>query len=350
MKADPLLPRAAVSVAAVALVTGVIFGLKEVAPVLSLGVLYVFAVLPVAVSYGLGYAIAVSVGSMLAFNFFFLPPLHTLALTDSENWVALAVYLVTAVVVSELAATARRRSRAAVEAEALRRSDAAKTAVLHAVSHDLRSPLTAIRAATDGLQSGSLHLDEVDRAELLETIRLETARLERLVANLLDLSRLEAGAARPQLELWPVDELVSRALEALGADAARISVANAGETPPVRRGRGTARAPARQRARERAQAVLAGQTRSRCRFGALADEVEIRISDRGPGLEREDLDRIFEPFERGSGGRGTGLGLAIARGFADANGCRLWAEPRPGSGATFVLAIPAARVPAEVAR
>jgi len=105
--------RIVVSLFAVALVTGAIFGLKEIAPVLSLGVLYVFAVLPVAVFYGLAYALGVSIASMLAFNFFFLPPLHTLALTDSENWVALAVYLVTAVVVSELAALARRRERAA---------------------------------------------------------------------------------------------------------------------------------------------------------------------------------------------------------------------------------------------
>src|SRR5205085_8231918 len=172
--------------------------------------------------------------SVLVFNFFFLPPLHTLELTDSANWVALVVFVVTAVVVSELATRARRRGFAAAEAESLRRSDAVKTAVLHAVSHDLRSPLTAIRAAGDGLESSALELDERDRAELLETIRLETSRLDRLVGNLLDLSRLEAGAARPQLELWPVDELISRAIEAVGADAARVSVRQAGELPPVR--------------------------------------------------------------------------------------------------------------------
>ena len=128
--------RLAVSVVAVAAVTGAVFGLKQVAPVLSLGVLYLFGVLPVAVLYGLGWALAVSIASMLAFNYFFLPPLHTLALTDSGNWVALAVFVVTAVVVSELATQARRRAFAAAEADALRRSDAAKTAVLHAVSHD----------------------------------------------------------------------------------------------------------------------------------------------------------------------------------------------------------------------
>jgi K+-sensing histidine kinase KdpD len=132
----------------VAVVSGAVYGLDHVAPILSLGALYLFAVLPVAIFYGLPYAIGVSIASVLAFNFFFLPPLHTLALTDSENWVALAVLLVTAVVVSQL-------EIAAGGAEALRRSDAAKTAILHAVSHDLRSPLTAIRAASGGLDSAT---------------------------------------------------------------------------------------------------------------------------------------------------------------------------------------------------
>jgi two-component system sensor histidine kinase KdpD len=294
----------------------------------------------VAVFFGLLYALAVSVLSMLAFNFFFLPPLHTLALTDSENWVALAVFVVTAVVVSELATRARRRALAAAEADTLRRSDAVKTAVLHAVSHDLRSPLTAIRAASEGLESVSLELADTDRAELLETIRLETARLERLVANLLDLSRLEAGAARPQRELWPIDELVSRALDGLGAEATRVTVALDGEAPLVK-------VDAAQLER-----VLVNVLENALRFSSPSDRVElvgtstgddvlIRISDRGPGLDEDDLERIFEPFEHGRG-QGTGLGLAIARGFAEANGCRLLAEPSSGTGASFVLAIPSA--------
>ena len=101
------------SVAAVAVVTGAIQLFKPYVPVLSLGVLYVFAVLPIAVAYGLGFALAVSVASMLAFNWFYLPPVHTFTLADSSNWFALAVYLGTAVVVSELAARDRRRAAAA---------------------------------------------------------------------------------------------------------------------------------------------------------------------------------------------------------------------------------------------
>ena len=140
---------------------------------LSLGVLYIFAVLPIAVIWGLGLAIVVSIASMLAFNWFFLPPTHTFQLSDGANWAVLAVYLVTAVVVSALAARAKRRAELAearereaegraaaeLEAEALRRSDTLKTALLHAVSHDLRSPLTAILAAARGFptrRSGSL--------------------------------------------------------------------------------------------------------------------------------------------------------------------------------------------------
>jgi two-component system sensor histidine kinase KdpD len=330
-----------VSLAAVAVVSGAVYGLNHVAPILSLGALYLFAVLPVAIFFGLAYAVGVSLVSTLAFNFFFLPPLHTLALTDSENWVALAVLLVTAVVVSQLAI-------AAADAEALRRSDAAKTAILHSVSHDLRSPLTAIRAASGGLESSALELDDGDRAELLETIRLETARLDRLVGNLLDLSRLEVGAAQPQRELWPVDELISRALDALGADAARVVVLHDGELPPVR-------VDAVQLER-----ALANVLENALRLSSPTDEVTVttssseravfvRIDDRGPGLTPDDLERIFEPFEHGSEAtRGTGLGLAIARGFAQANGARVWAEPRPGSGASFIFALPAAPRPVAV--
>ena len=330
------------SAAAVAAVTGAVFGLKAIAPVLGLSILYLLAVLPIAVLYGLWYALGVSIASMLAFNFFFLPPLHTLELTDSENWVALAVFVITAVVVSELATRARRRGLVVAEAESLRRSDAAKTAVLHAVSHDLRSPLTAIRVAAGGLESGALHLGEDDRAALLETIRLETTRLERLVANLLDLSRLEAGVGPARAELWPVDELVSRALDALGPEASRV-VATLDEGAPL------VSVDAAQLER-----VLVNVLENALRYSSPVDAVDltvsstgddvlVRIEDSGPGLATEDVERIFEPFEHGrAGGEGTGLGLAIARGFAEANGGRLWAETRPGSGAAFTLALPSA--------
>jgi K+-sensing histidine kinase KdpD len=354
---------AAASIAAVAVVTAAIELLDDWVPVLSLGVLYVFAVLPVAIGWGLAYAIPVSIASMLAFNFFFLPPVHTFALQDSENWFALAVYLVTGVVVSDLAARARRRAveaeereRAAaelaektVEAEALRRSEAAKTALLRSVSHDLRSPLTAIKAASEGLENESLRLGSTERAELLAAIRLEAERLDRLVANLLDLSRLEVGAVNAVPELWSVDELVGRALDALGLDATRVTVSMPDRVPLVEVDAG------------QIERALVNLLENALKFSSSRDpvdvavdvaggEVVVAVRDRGVGINGDELEAIFEPFRRGSGGEGragAGLGLAIARGFVQANGGRVWAEPA-AQGATFFLALPIVELPVEM--
>src|SRR4051794_16225493 len=228
---------------AVAVVTGAIALLQAHVPVLSLAVLYLLAIIPIAVAWGNAYAIGTAVASMLAFNFFFVPPLYTFTIQDTKNWFALLVFVVTAVVVSELASRSRRRAEEAeaafralrdlteererlaeevLEAEALRRSDALKTALLRAVSHDLRSPLTAILASADALASSGLTLEPEDRLGLAETIRGEATRLDRVVEQLLDLSRLEAGSAEPHRELWHVDELVGQALAGLGAEAARV--------------------------------------------------------------------------------------------------------------------------------
>jgi two-component system sensor histidine kinase KdpD len=291
---------------------------------------------------------------MLAFNWFFLPPTHTFQLRDGANWAVLAVYLVTAVVVSALAARAKRRAELAearereataraaaeLEAEALRRSDALKTALLHAVSHDLRSPLTAIVAAASGLSNPRVTLDEHDRDELVATIRGEADRLDRLVGNLLDLSRLRAGAARPHPELWTVDDLVSRALDELGRRGDRVVVRFEAEPPPVE-------VDAAQLER-----VLVNLLDNALKFSDATvtlhvqphgETVLLHVLDAGPGLV--DRESVFEPFKSSGDRRGAGLGLAIARGFAEANGARVWAEESRG-GAHFVLELPvAARAP-----
>src|SRR5581483_170314 len=326
------------SAAAVTLATPLVWALEPVAPTLSLGVLYVFAVLPVAVLWGIRWSLPVAIASMLAFNFFFLPPTHTFTLRESENWFALAAYSVTAVVVSELAGRARRRAtdaeqrereaallaeiaahllggrdleselewvggrtaevlgvsraqielgtnrsrhgdaptplevdgrvvgtiytpvgaqpnpvvrrrflpalaallgvaldrtrleREALEAETLRRSDLVKTALLRAVSHDLRTPLTSITTAIGALRNEELVFTEDDRRELLDTIAVDADRLARLVADLLDLSRLEAGGAEPEQQVWELDELVRDVVADSDPDG-RVDVA--GESPLV---------------------------------------------------------------------------------------------------------------------
>src|SRR5205823_5042309 len=346
---------------------------------------------------------------------------HTLRLRDSENWVALAVYLTTAVVVSELAARGRRRAddaeqrrreaafaaevsaallettpvqsrlteigrrvaevlgartarieldsvrrpdpgetahalqvggrrvgtvfldaaaspdpavlervlgslaallayaadrerlgRKAVEAEALRRSDAVKTTILRTLSHDLRSPLTAIGAAAEVLHGGELSDEE--RAELVETMRVQVERLTRLVANVLDLSRLEARAANPRPELWTADGLVARALESLGPAGERVDVHLPTASPPV--------------------SVDAAQVER-----ALVNLLENALKF-SPAEERVVVDV--------AAGDDEVVVRVIDRGFVQANGGRVWAESEPGRGATFAVAFPVAEARAAV--
>jgi len=333
------LPAAAGSVA---LVTMAIAVLKPHVPVLSLPVLYELAIIPVAVLWGVTLATVVSVASMLAFNWFFLPPTHTFQLSDAENWLALAVFLVTAVAVSVLATQARHRAQLAaergLEAEAVRRSDTMKTAVLHAVSHDLRSPLTAIVAAASGLGNPDLHLPEADRDELVATIRTEAERLDRVVGNLLDLSRLRSGVAEPRQELWTADDLVSRALDELGPAHERVVTELDGDAPPVH-----VDAAQIERALvnllDNALKFSPPSSPVRIRLESRGTELLVHVEDDGPGVAPADREAVFEAFQRGDGtARGAGLGLAIARGFAEVNGARVWAEN--GGGGHFVLALP----------
>jgi two-component system sensor histidine kinase KdpD len=436
-----------VGIAAVALVTGLTAVLDAYVPALSLAALYVFAVLPIAIFWGLWLAIAVSVASMLVFNFFFLPPVHSFSLSDSRNWFALAVYVLTSAVVSELAARSRRRAtesallaevarsllergsvsgeleqiaagaaRAlgatgarielgepsaetrgdlgatpliagtrrvgtiilrgprwprrgrespllpalasllavaidqerltaeALEAEALRRSDALKTALLRSVSHDLRSPLMTILTSASALSRHDLALAGGDREELLAGILSEAQRLDGLVSNLLELSRLQAGAATPEPQVWAADSLVAQALSSLGPSADRVNV-TLSDSPLV------VRVDAHQIERVLANLIenavkYSPDHSARVLVSANAREAMVRVIDHGPGLTPQEMERVFEPFQRGSVGdiRGAGLGLAIARGFAEANGGRVWAESRAGQGATFILALPIAHV------
>jgi two-component system sensor histidine kinase KdpD len=243
-----------------------------------------------------------------------------------------------------LVAAARRREsleEQLVETRALRRSDVLKTALLRAVSHDLRSPLTAIRTAAAGVGSPTVGQD--DRTELAAVIATETERLARLVDDLLDLSRLEAGSAEPHNEWCSIEEVVEAAGEGVRLHGGKLDVQLDPELPLVQAD------PAQlERAvgnlLENAARYSDGEPVS-VRAHVSGARVLVRVSDHGPGIAAEDLERIFEPFYRVNGDTtgGSGLGLAIARGFVEANGGRLRAQSLPGQGATFVVELPLGR-------
>ena len=436
--------------ASVALVTAVIFGLRELVPVVSTGVVYMLAVLFVSSFWGLWLGLFTAFLSAAAFNFFHIPPTGGFTISDGQNWVALAVFLVAATVISGLAEAARARAEEAerrrseadlaaemartllggaeleeslrtagrriasafglssvsielswadsderrralplivggarvgtvmvprdtdpdvlealqdrvvpaletlvaaarkrdeletqvIETKALRRSNVVKTAVLRSVSHDLRSPLTAITTAAEGL--GSETLSPESRDELTSVIALESARLARLVDNLLDLSRLQAGGVQSRADWVSLEEIVCAALEAVPAPPGGFDVQIGADLPFVQADGGQLER-ALANVLDNAGRHAAGEPVT-VRARRTGQQVLLRVGDRGPGVAREELERIFEPFHSAGDHSGTGLGLAIARGFVEANGGRIRAESLPGQGTTIVVALP---VPAE---
>ena len=445
-----------VSAALVIASTLLVAALTPSVPVRSAGVFYLLAVLGASSVYGLWWGLATSLASAVAFNFFFLPPEHTLVVNSSSDWLALAAFAATAVVTSDLAARERagrdeaarraeearlgerlatviataqnlddalaglgdqaartlgadtgvivrgvspsrsagvlplelngrpigelrlsgggpaiasspaagrvarqlaglialgeereRRMREEVNARALQRSDELKTALLRAVSHDLRSPLQAIAAAAGGLHFAALDDDE---QELLDTIGAESGRMSRMIENLLDLSRLTAGPLPAAADWLDPRELVEAAVAELfrGEPQERVRVTLAAEVPLVH-GDG----PQLQRVvvnlLENALKFSPKEAPVDLRVAARGDFVDIVVSDRGPGVPAAEAERIFEPFTRGPGAGdvpGSGLGLAIARGLARSSGGELRLAPAEagGGGATFVLTLPATEV------
>jgi two-component system sensor histidine kinase KdpD len=349
---------------AVAAGTLLVYPLKSVAPVVSLGIVYLPAILLISIVWGLRLGLLASVASAVAFNFFQLPPLHRFTIAEEGNWVALAAFAIAAIVSSAVAGLARARAveaerrreeadRAlaelealtrerdrmqaeAVEAEALRRSDELKTALLRSISHDLRTPLTSIIAGGSAL--GSPTLTEEERIELSEAIAGEGRRLSRLVENLLDMSRLEAGKAEPRREPVDLAEVFDAAREGVG-NAESIRLAIDPELPMV-----DADAAQLERAfanlLENATRYSEGRPVS-ARSRLVGGNIVVRVVDQGPGIPESEWERIFEPFQRGDAvNTGTGLGLAIAKGFIEANGGAIAIESLPGQGTSFVVTLP----------
>lgn len=443
-----------VAAISVALCTLIVYPLQHVAPVASLSVVYLPAVLVVSVTWGFWPGIATAIVCAAAFNFFHLPPTGHFTIRDSRNWVALIAFLVVAGLASSVAEVTRARARDAearrreadlaaemarlllrgnnlaealptaaarlaqalelgsaaiemeavegdertiafplrdgtsrlgtllvgadaseeslrrlqervvpaleallsaaleregllggvVETAALRRADTVKTALLRAVSHDLRTPLTAISAAGEAIASPTLSAQE--RAEMAAVIQEEARRLSRLVDNLLDLSRLEAGAAEPRRDWTSVEELIRAALSELAAQPEEFSLSIDRELPlvrvdPVQMERAFVNVLENARRHSGGHPV---SVRARAVRGRAGERVIVRIVDRGPGIPPAQLERVFEPFYRAGtaagGHRGSGLGLAIARGFTETSGGTLHVESLPGQGASFVFELP----------
>ncbi|MET8409828.1 sensor histidine kinase KdpD [Streptomyces sp. NPDC005195] len=233
----------------------------------------------------------------------------------------------------------QRLQHEADQAKELAEGNRIRTALLAAVSHDLRTPLAAIKAAVSSLRSDDVAWSEEDQAELLEAIEEGADRLDHLVGNLLDMSRLQTGTVTPLIREIDLDEVVPMALGGVPEDSVDLEIPEA--LPMVAVDAGLL---------ERAVANLVENAvkyspvddRVLVSASAIADRVEVRVVDRGPGVPDEAKERIFAPFQRygdAPRGAGVGLGLAVARGFAESMGGTLNAEDTPGGGLTMVLTV-----------
>lgn len=235
----------------------------------------------------------------------------------------------------------------AAEAERLAAMNSMRAALLAAVSHDLRTPLAAIKAAASALRSPDLALDEADRGELVETVDVSADRLVALVDNLLDMSRLQSGAISAAGAPTDLPSVLQDALDWLGVSGSpRIATTWDPRLPPALADPGLLR---HVFANLVDNALRHGATAVRVTGATAGDDVAVRVADHGTGVPAGDRERIFEPFQRlgdSPAGQGVGLGLAVARGLTEAMGGRLLAEETPGGGLTLVVRLPAARVPA----
>jgi Osmosensitive K+ channel histidine kinase len=336
-------------------------------------------VLFVATGWGSRPAVLASLLGVVCFNFFYLPPVGRLTITAPDNWIALFAFLVTAVTAGQLSAHAKRRAEEAdagrleierlytelqdaferaSQARALEQSERLKSALLDAVTHDLRTPLTSIKASVttllddspaDGVERGLLDLE--GRREMLEVIDEETDRLNRFVEGLMELARIEAGEMHLRRRWGSLEEIVTTALTR-AAPLTRdhqIQVTLNDGLPTVR---------VDDRAVAEVVYTLVDNAAKYSKAGTkinveaqVSDKqmIQLTVEDEGAGIPHELRERVFEKFFRamrdGDSGThqssGSGMGLAIAKGIVEAHGGRIWIEEKRSTrGSRFVVTLP----------
>jgi two-component system sensor histidine kinase KdpD len=295
--------------------------------------------------------IAAAIGGSLLLNYYFIDPQYTLKVDDRNDALAIAVFAVVAAAISSLVDLAANRAsqaaRATEEAAVLAAADRTRGALLAAVSHDLRTPLAGAKAAVTSLRSGDVTWGEDERAELVVTADESLDRLIALVEDLLDMSRVQAGALAVSMETVALEEVVPRALDSLGHHLDTVQLVLPDTVPEVR---------ADPALLERVVANLVANALAYASGGPVqvtatttVDRVRLCVIDHGPGVPAAAYDQIFAPFQRlgdNHSGSGVGLGLALSRGLVEAMGGELVPQPTPGGGLTMALTLPAVTTPA----
>jgi K+-sensing histidine kinase KdpD len=342
----------------------------------TVALIYLLVVLFLALFWGSGPALVASVLSMLCFNFFFLPPLYTFSIANPQNWVGLTAFFTTALVVGQLSARAKRRAEEAEagrreierlfkelqeaferasHAEALRESERLKSALLDAVTHDLRTPLASIKASIttliDEARGQPVTLDAESRLEMLEVIDEECDRLTRFIGGLIALARIEAGELQLRRRWGAVDEIISTAVARAKplTREHRVQIMIEEELPVVRVDANAV------------SEVVYTLIDNAAKYSPPGTDIQINaqrhkegiikivVADEGEGIPPSLRERVFDKFFRATRNgdiatkqpTGTGMGLAIAKGIVEAHDGKIWIEGGTnGKGTHVVFTLP----------
>jgi K+-sensing histidine kinase KdpD len=377
MPARDRLGRYIFAILGIAAVTGLLIPIGDKVNTTTIGFAFLLVVLAIAIVWGSRPALLASVLGMFCYNFFFLPPIHNVGIADPQNWIALTAFFITSLAVGQLSARARRRAEEAEagrienkrlyedlqeafeqasEAEALRRSERLKSALLDAVTHDLRTPLTSIKA------SATLLLEEGEPGEqgeafspaeqkvILRVITDEADRLDRFVEGIVGLARIEAGDMKLSRNWSSPEEIIEAALARAEPlmHRHRLRILVEDELPVIRV---DARAVAEviYTLIDNATKYAPPETTITVRADRSEGEmIRITVEDEGPGIPSHLRERVFEKFyqardENADNDRpeGIGMGLSIAKGIVEAHGGRIWIEDGPvGIGLCVSFTVP----------
>ena len=361
----------------VAVSTGLLIPLRGRINSTTIGFAFLLAVLFTAIFRGSKPALLASVLGVLSFNFFFLPPFHTFTIADPQNWVALTAFFVTALAVGQLSARAKQRAveaeagririkhlyeelqqafDRASEAEALKRSERLKSALLDAVTHDIRTPLTSIKASATLLLEDREATEQIERLTseeqqaMLRVITHGADRLDHFVEGIVDLARIDAGDMQLYRNWGAVEDIIDAALAQAEPLTRQHKIAiSIQEELPVVRVDARAVTEVIYTLIDNASKYAPEETLIMIAAKRVADDiVEISVEDQGPGVAKNLRERVFERFYRAASNGasaeragGIGMGLAIAKGIVEAHSGHIWIEDGiSGHGARVAFTVP----------
>jgi len=310
----------------------------------TIGMFYLLGVVGISFWWGQGPALSASFLGVLFLDYFIIPPYYNLSVANPETWMTLIVMLVESLVISALATKSREAEKHRIAAE----NEKNRNALLSAVSHDLKTPLTGIMGAASGLLEDNGSLNAEDRIQLSRSIYNEAERLKHLVQNLLDMTRLDAGTLKPNKEWQSMEELVGVAVNRVKPRLTHHPLTLFLQPNlPLAFVDGLLVELLLLNLLENAVHHTPPNTQIRLSVKKRSGQIELKVSDRGPGLKPGEEKSIFEKFIQGyhSGGKGAGLGLSICQGIVKAHEGSIEAANQEGGGAVFTVRLPTGGTP-----